>query len=50
MGRGLVGVRVRGCTGVVHIRWCGGRGVCRGMRGGLGSRCSELEFWLWGYV
>lgn len=38
--------RVRGCTGVARVRRCGGRGVC----GGPGSRCAELEFWLWGYA
>jgi len=38
--------RVRGCTGVACIRWRGGHGV----RDGPGSRCAELEFWLWGYA
>ena len=38
--------RVRGCTGVARIRRCGGRSV----RDGPGSRCAELEFWLWSYA
>ena len=38
--------RVRGCTGVARVRRCGGRGVCDGP----GSRCAELEFWLWGHA
>jgi len=37
---------VRGYTGVVRAWWCGGRSV----RDGPGSRCAELEFWLWGYA
>jgi len=41
---------VRGYTGVVRAWWCGGRSVCRGVGGGPGSRCAELEFWLWGYA
>ena len=40
--------RVRGCTGVARVRWCGSCGVCRGVGGGPGSGCAELEFWLWG--
>ena len=35
---------VRGYTGVVRAWWCGGRSVCRGVGGGPGSRCAELEF------
>lgn len=38
--------RVRGCTGVVCVQRCGGRSV----RDGPGSRCAELEFWLWSYA
>ena len=28
----------------------GGSGVCGGVGGGPGSKCAELEFWLWGYA
>lgn len=47
---GAVWRHVRGCTGVVRVRRCGGSDVCCGVGGGPGSRCAELEFWLWGYA
>lgn len=54
----------RGCAvdvgGAAACAWLHGRGartavwwpqrVCRGVGGGPGSGCAELEFWLWGYV
>ena len=53
MGRGrqwMGAAGWRGCTGVSRVRRCGDSDVCRGVGGGPGSRCAELEFWLWGYA